>query len=212
MRRPRARAMRSDKVFSYLNAPFARAFLRLPPCASVFTPAPLRGRFVRPPPCAGIFLRPPLARGTPSPCGRFLCMKFRIQIKTAGRRPCAQSFPRAGRAGYGLCSRRSRFRAPAAPAMVSAPAAVVSARRPRRLWSPLPPRTFPRAGRADYDLRSRRGRFRASAASAMVSAPAADVSARRPRRFLFSSPPPCTDVRVNLPNPNCRKIGNFMFF
>ena len=123
--------MRSDKVFSYLNAPFARAFLRLPPCASVFAPAP----------CAGG--RRPLA-------GVFLCMKFRIQIKTAGCRPCAQSFPRAGRAGYGLCSRRSRFRASAAPAMVSAPAADVSARRPRRLWSPLPPRTFPCAGRADF--------------------------------------------------------------
>lgn len=32
---------------------------------------------------------------------------------------------------------RRRFRVPAAPAMVSAPAADVSARRPRRLWSPL---------------------------------------------------------------------------
>ena len=179
MRRPRARAMRSDKVFSYLNAPFARAFLRLPPCAGVLCARLLVRAFFRARPLRGG--RRPLA-------GVFLCMKFRIQIKTAGRRPCAQSFPCAGRAGYGLRSRRGCFRASAAPVMVSAPAADVSARRPRRLWSPLPPRMFSCAGRAGYGLCSCRGRFRAPAAPVMVSAPAAVVSARRPRRFLFSSP------------------------
>lgn len=63
--------MRTDKVFSYLNASLARAFF------------------------------------TPAPCGRFFAYEFRIWIKN-GRLPS-------------LC-------------------VVVSARRPRRLWSPRPPR------------------------------------------------------------------------
>ena len=180
--------MRPDKVFSYLNAPFARAF---------FLPAPLCGRFFAPAPCAG----------APSPCGRFFVYEVPYTDKN-GRSPSLravvfvcrprrfwpslspQTFPRVGRAGYGLCSRCGCFRASAAPAMVSAPAADVSARRSHRLWFPLPLRTFPRADRTGYGFRSRCGRFRLPAAPAMVSAPAADVSVRRSRQFLFSSPSP----------------------
>ena len=87
-RRPRARAMRTDKAFSYLNASLARAFF------------------------------------TPAPCGRFFAYEFRIWIKN-GRLPslCVVVSARRPRRLWPPLPPQA-FRVPAAPAMVSAPAAV----------------------------------------------------------------------------------------